>query len=192
MPVTANEASTHAAPRRTPARRSTSALKAASPDQSDQAGLIYRSGKGSIRLFTDSVSRASPLRLVELERQGVPVRLFNDLRDEVGLSSARMGEIFRFPRSTLASKIKSNAPLKGREGLAAIKMLKLLARAQRIVENSTSELAGGFETAHWLGQWLEQAQPALGGLRPSDLLDTETGTQMVHQLLGAMESGAYL
>ena len=71
-----------------------------------------------------------------------------------------MGEIFRFPRSTLASKIKSNAPLKGREGLAAIKMVKLLAQAQRIVDNSTSEQAEGFDTAHWLGQWLEQAQPA--------------------------------
>lgn len=154
--------------------------------------LTYRPGKGAIRVFTDSVSRASPLSLVELERQGVPARLFNDLRDEMGLSSARMGEIFKFPRSTLASKIKSRAPLKGREGLATIKMVKLLAQAQRIVDNSTSDQAEGFDTARWLGKWLEQPQPALNGLRPSDLLDTETGTQMVHQLLGAMESGAYL
>lgn len=154
--------------------------------------LTYRPGKGAIRVFTDSVSRASPLSLVELERQGVPVRLFNDLRDEMGLTSARMGEIFKFPRSTLASKMKSRAPLKGREGLAAIKMVKLLAQAQRMVDNSTSEQAPGFDTAHWLGRWLEQPQPALNGLRPSDLLDTETGTQMVHQLMGAMESGAYL
>lgn len=154
--------------------------------------LTYRPGKGAIRVFTDSVSRASPLSLVELERQGVPARLFNDLRDEMGLSSARMGEIFKFPRSTLASKIKSRAPLKGREGLATIKMVKLLAQAQRIVDNSTSDQAKGFDTARWLGKWLEQPQPALNGLRPSDLLDTETGTQMVHQLLGAMESGAYL
>lgn len=165
---------------------------ASSKAASRTPGLVYVSGKGGIKQFTDSVARASPLSLVELERQGVPVRLFNDLRDEMGLTSARMGEIFRFPRSTLASKIKSNAPLKGREGLATIKMVKLLAQAQRIVDNSTSDQAPGFDTAQWLGQWLEQAQPALGGLRPSDLLDTETGTQMVHQLLGALESGAYL
>ena len=184
MPTTAkaasNAAGTQLVPPRTAARSSARALKPASPDQPGQPGLIYVSGKGSIRMFTDSVARASPLTLVELERHGVPVRLFNDLRDEMG------------PRSTLASKIKSNAPLKGREGLAAIKMVKLLAQAQRIVDNSTSEQAEGFDTAHWLGQWLEQVQPALDGLRPSDLLDTETGTQMVHQLLGAMESGAYL
>ena len=154
--------------------------------------LTYHPGKGAIKSFTADVAHASPLTLVELERHGVPVRLFNDLRSEMGLSAARMGEIFKFPRSTLASKIKSKAPLKGREGLATIKMVKLLAQAQRIVDNSTSEQADGFDTAHWLGQWLELPLPALAGLRPSDLLDTETGTQMVHQVLGAMESGAYL
>jgi putative toxin-antitoxin system antitoxin component (TIGR02293 family) len=155
-------------------------------------GLTYHPGKGAIRSFTADVARASPLTLVELERQGVSPRLFNDLRAEMGLSSARMVEIFKFPRSTLASKIKSKAPLKGREGQATIKMVKLLAQAQRMVDNSTSDQAEGFDAAHWLGQWLEVPQPALGGLRPADLLDTETGTQMVHQVLGAMESGAYL
>ncbi len=154
--------------------------------------LVYHPGKGAIRSFTADVARASPLTLVELERQGVSPRLFTDLRSEMGLSSARMIEIFKFPRSTLASKIKSKAPLKGREGQATIKMVKLLAQAQRIVDNSTSDQAEGFDTAHWLGQWLEVPQPALNGLRPSDLLDTETGTQMVHQVLGAIESGVYL
>ena len=154
--------------------------------------LTYHPGKGAIKVFTADVARASPLTLVELERQGVSPRLFNDLRAQMGLSSARMGEIFKFPRSTLASKIKSKAPMKGREGLATIKMVKLLAQAQRIVDNSTNDQAEGFDTAHWLGRWLELPQPALGGLRPSDLLDTETGTQMVHQVLGAIESGAYL
>lgn len=183
---------THTTTRHAPQGRAAKVLMADSSEKSNKPALVYHPGKGAIRVFTDSVSRASPLTLVELERQGVPARLFNDLRAEMGLSSARMGEIFKFPRSTLASKIKSKAPLKGREGLATIKMVKLLAQAQRIVDNSTSDQAAGFDTAHWLGQWLEQAQPALNGLRPSDLLDTETGTQMVHQLLGAMESGAYL
>ncbi len=161
-------------------------------DPRRHALLVYHPGKGAVRIFTDSVARASPLTLVQLERQGVSPRLFNDLRAEMGLSSSRIGEIFKFPRSTLASKIKSRAPLKGREGSATIKMVKLLAQAQRIVDNSTSEQAAGFDTARWLGQWIEQPQPALDGLRPADLLDTETGTQMVHQVLGAMESGAYL
>jgi putative toxin-antitoxin system antitoxin component (TIGR02293 family) len=187
MPTSAS--STQTVTRRTPARR---AAKGSEAYLGGATVLVYHPGKGSIKIFTESVARASPLTLVELERQGVSARLFNDLRDEMGLSSARMGEIFKFPRSTLASKIKSKAPLRGREGLATIKMVKLLAQAQRIVDNSTSDQAEGFDTALWLGQWLEQAQPALNGLRPSDLLDTETGTQMVHQLLGAMESGAYL
>lgn len=54
-------------------------------------------------------------------------------------------------------------------------MVKLLAQAQRIVDNSTSDQAKGFDTARWLGKWLEQPQSALNGLRPSDLLDTPAG-----------------
>ena len=100
--------------------------------------------------------------------------------------------IFKFPRSTLASKIKSKAALTGREGLATIKMVKLLAQAQRIVDNSTSDKAEGFDTALWLDSgWNKPSRPSMA-CDPRTCCDTETGTQMVHQLLGAMESGAYL
>ena len=71
-------------------------------------------------------------------------------------------------------------------------MLKLLAQAPQMADNSTNEYARGFENARWLGLWLEQPQPALARPRPADLLETETGTQMIHQLLGALESGTYL
>ena len=125
---------------RAPQGRAGEALKAGSPEKSVPCALVYRPGKGAIRLFTEAVCCAGPLSLVALERQGVPARLFSDLADEMGLSSARMAEIFRIPRTTLARKIKSRAPLTGREGLATIKMVKLLAHAQQMVDNSTLSL----------------------------------------------------
>ena len=39
---------------------------------------------------------------------------------------------------------------------------------------------------------IERPQPALGGNKPADLLDTPTGLQVVSRTLGALESGAYL
>ena len=80
----------------------------------------------------------------------------------------------------------------GRAGLAAMGMAKLLGIAQDIVQDSTSPEAEGFDTAKWLGQWIERPQPALGGRKPVDFLDTPTGVEMVAQVLGAVRSGAYL
>jgi hypothetical protein len=39
-----------------------------------------------------------------------------------------------------------------------------------MVENSTSLESKDFDSAKWLGQWLERAQPALGGRKPADLI----------------------
>lgn len=87
-----------------------------------------------------------------------------------------------FDQAKSAVPIESNAPC----------MIKLLSIAQDIVQDSTSPEAEGFDTAKWLAHWLEQPQPALGGRKPADFLDTPTGVEIVAQLLGAVRSGAYL
>jgi len=71
-------------------------------------------------------------------------------------------------------------------------MVRLLAVAREIVANSDSARAKDFDTAKWLGSWIEKPQPALGGRRPAEMLDTPTGIETVVKLLGALESGAYL
>jgi uncharacterized protein (DUF2384 family) len=70
-------------------------------------------------------------------------------------------------------------------------MLQLLGIAHDIVENSTADSAQDFDAVKWLGQWIERPQPALGGVRATDLLDTRTGVDLVARLLGAIQSGAY-
>jgi uncharacterized protein (DUF2384 family) len=79
----------------------------------------------------------------------------------------------------------------GRSGQAAIGMVRLLGIAQEVVRDSTAEEAQGFDAAKWLGQWIERPQPALGGRKPSELLDTPTGVEVVARLLGSIRSGAF-
>jgi uncharacterized protein (DUF2384 family) len=81
--------------------------------------------------------------------------------------------------------------ISGSGGQAAIGIAKLIAKAEEMVADSTASEASGFDATKWLGRWLEIAQPALGGHKPSALLDTPTGLQVVLKLLGAIESGAY-
>jgi len=73
----------------------------------------------------------------------------------------------------------------------SIAMAKLLGLAREIVANSTAAEAKDFDSVAWLGRWIETAQPALGGRKPADLIDTPTGVEMVAKLLGSIESGAY-
>ena len=80
----------------------------------------------------------------------------------------------------------------GRAGLAAINMIKLLSIAQDVVDDRTAPESESFDTLKWLGWWIEQPQPSLGGRKPSDFLDTPIGVELVGRLLGAIRSGAYL
>lgn len=48
-----------------------------------------------------------------------------------------------------------------------------------------------FSAVTWLSVWLRQSNPALGGVRPVELLDTDEGMQMLARLIAQMESGAY-
>lgn len=148
--------------------------------------------KGGIDSYVRAVYDASPLELVEMERAGVPGAVIADLSQRMDIPSKRIYEMLRIPPATAARKAAPGVVLDGRAGLAAIGMIKLITVAQSIVDDSTAPSADQFDVVKWLGQWIEQPQPALGGQKPSELLDTPTGIELVCRVLGALQSGAYL
>jgi len=152
--------------------------------------VVYVQSKG-IDDFVTNVYAADPLQLIETERKGVHGIFVKDLSKRMEITAQRMFEILGVPKATAEKKIAAGEVLSGSGGRAALGMAKLLGIAKEIVENSTAPEAKGFDAAKWLGQWLERPQPSLGGRRPSDLLDTPTGLDVVTRLLGAIESGAY-
>lgn len=153
--------------------------------------LIYKRSQG-VDAYLKQVHEATPVQMVEMERLGVAGTFITDLSKRMELPSSRVFAMLRIPPATAARKAAAGAVVDGRAGLAAIGMIKLLGIAQDIVEDSTAVEAQSFDTVKWLGQWIERPQPALGGKKPADYLDTPSGVEMVAQLLGAMRSGAYL
>ena len=132
--------------------------------------------------FVRSMHTAPPMRLLETERQGVDAAFLAAMAERMAVSYSHLAEALGIPKATAARKLTNAAVM----GLA-----RLLALASDIVADSTAPEAQKFDTAKWLGQWIEQPQPALGGRKPSALLDTPTGVAMVTKLLGAIRSGAY-
>lgn len=128
---------------------------------------------------------------VAIERNGVSSEAFVATIEKLKIPSSRVLDILRIPKSTAAYKIKNGGRFEGTEALASIRLEKLLGLAQSIAANSLHPDAKFFDSGKWLGEWLEHPQPALGGISPSALLDTEAGGQRVYQVLAALESGSY-
>lgn len=147
--------------------------------------------KGGFDTYLRLLSKATPLQLVQVEREGVPGAFIKDLSTQLDIPAVRMFRILGVPKATAEKKAKAGEMVKGSGGPATIAMIHLLNLAQDIVANSTASEARGFDVKKWLGQWIEKPQPSLGGRKPADLLDTPTGVQIVTRLLGSIESGAY-
>jgi putative toxin-antitoxin system antitoxin component (TIGR02293 family) len=129
--------------------------------------------------------------MVQIEREGVRGSFIKDLSRRLQIPTSRLFGILGIPKATAEKKAAAGEMVTGSGGQAAVGITKLLAMAEEIVAESTAPEAKGFDAGKWLGQWIERPQPALGGRKPADLVDTPTGLEVVARLLGSIESGAY-
>lgn len=166
-------------------RRSPNVRKAR---EAERAAKAYRLAAQN---YSQLVAKATPMQIIELERSGVQGTLIKDMSRQMEMPSSRLFTILGIPKATAEKKAAAGELVKGSGGQAAVGMMRLLCMAQEIVANSTASQAQGFDSAKWLGQWIERPQPALGGRKPADLIDTPTGVELVARLLGSLESGAY-
>lgn len=134
---------------------------------------------------------ASPLEMIELERQGIDPQLLHVLSVTLGVSLARLCEILGVPRGTVKRLCSTGKSLRGASGLAAINLLRLLGLAQDVVQDCAPEDAEPFDVGMWLGRWIQTPQPSLGGRKPAEILDTPTGFALSTKLLGALRSNSY-
>lgn len=156
----------------------------------DSALARYKVGM-TIAAVATGLRDATPMQRVTAERQGVAARLVKELASEMAIPAVRMFKIIGVPKATAERKAEKNESIAGGGGQSALGVLNLLGIAQTIVAESTDEQAAQFDVAKWLGRWIEHPQPALGGRKPADLLDTPTGIEVVARLLGSLQSGAY-
>jgi putative toxin-antitoxin system antitoxin component (TIGR02293 family) len=168
-------------------KRIGAAVAATSKVKDVMAPVMYK----DLDNFVLVISRATPYQLVEFERRGVDGRFLKDLSKRMEISQLHVFDMIGVPKATAEKKVSAGEVISGSGGQAAIGVAKLIAKAKDIVASSTAAEAKDFDAAKWLGRWLEIPQPALGGRKPSELLDTPTGLDVVLKVLGAIESGAY-
>lgn len=156
--------------------------------RSAESKVLSYSGSQGIEEFVLLVLYAPPMQLLETERRGISAQFLTDMAKWMNVPFTHLAESIGIPKATAVRKQAKNDLI---DGASAIALARLLGIAREIVEDSTSERAPIFDTARWFGKWIELPQPALGGRKPSELLDTPTGVAMVTKVLGAIRSGAY-
>lgn len=152
--------------------------------------LVYEPKKG-VDEYVRTVIRATPKEIIATERRGVQSQLLKDLSKRLQLPATRIFDMVGIPKATAEKKVAAGELVAGSGGQATLGVIKLLGMAQELIASSTAKEARDFDAGKWLGQWLERPQPALGGEKPADLLDTPTGIDVVSRLLGSIGSGAY-
>lgn len=122
-------------------------------------------------------------------RKGVLAKKVLTVSRRMNLTKGQVMEALKFPPSTIDRKISQNERLTPEQTERFVGLESLIDQVQAIVEESGDPT--GFDAAKWLGEWLEQPLPALGGHKPSEYMDTVTGQQYISSLIARMQSGAY-
>lgn len=129
------------------------------------------------------------MQRVRAVKQGLPATLPGDMASRMGMSKERLYATLGLPRATVERKARNSKPLSADESSRVLGIGHLVGQVQRMVEQSGQP--EGFDAAVWVARWMERPVPALGGLKPADLMDTAEGQGIVSNLLSRTQSGAY-
>jgi putative toxin-antitoxin system antitoxin component (TIGR02293 family) len=122
-------------------------------------------------------------------KHGVKADAFNRIARSMDRSKEQLGKTLGLSVTTIDRKAKANEALSPEQSERLVAIARLIGQVQTMVEQSGN--TEGFDAAPWLGRWLDEPLPALGGERPGDLMDTAEGRGLVSNLLAMAQSGAY-
>ena len=136
-----------------------------------------------------SLHQAGVLERVQAIRNGLPATIVEDLADSMAIPKDRLMSMLGLARATVDRKVREQKPLSSDESSRLLGVARLIGQFQTMVEASGNKEP--FDAARWVAHWLEQPMAAIGGQRPSDLMDTPDGQACIAQLASRIQSGAF-
>jgi len=108
-----------------------------------------------------------------------------DLRVDIGFVIDTLG----LPRRIIFRKIEQSKNLDSGQAERVIGMQRLIGQVQAMIAESGDREQ--FDAGRWLGEWIGQPLPALGGRRPAEYLGDSAGREWVSQLLRQIQAGVF-
>ena len=154
-----------------------------------RGGASAAGGRLPTALSYLAVYRASPLERIAMIKRGVPAADAKHVIADLAIAQGAALKALNLPQATVNKKAKQRQNLSPDESERVIGLARLVGQLQAIVQESGN--ARAFDAAAWMSRWLNEPLPALGGVRPIDLMDTMEGQGVVSNALAKMQSGAY-
>jgi putative toxin-antitoxin system antitoxin component (TIGR02293 family) len=150
------------------------------------------------KLWRDLLSRRLPLaslypfdaiERVEMVKEGVPARLLVLISEDMAIPKDKLCMTIGVARATVNRKVREQRMLSQDDSERVLGIARLVGQVSTMVKESGRP--EGFDPAKWVATWLDRPQPALGGKRPAELMDTADGRGIISDLIARMQSGAY-
>lgn len=133
--------------------------------------------------------RANPIDRVGVIKSGVSARLAKKFATEFDLDQKVMFDALNLKTATVNKKAANNQDLSVDDGERVIGLAKLVGQVEAMVEDAGE--SDGFDAPEWLSVWLREPLPALGGVKPIDLLDTIEGQALLSKTLSQIQSATF-
>jgi len=122
---------------------------------------------------------------------GVPAMGITESSKSLGVPRRSLLACLGISRTGLNRRLHACLPLSADEAARVLGIESLIGQVQAMVEDSAPDEAASFDAARWLGHWLRQPLPALGGRLPASYLHTLDGQRLVRKMLTMIASGSY-
>ena len=122
----------------------------------------------------------SPAELTHLIHKGLPARSITALAEKLHIGNSVLSRKLGIPQRTLTRRLSQSLLLTPAESDRTVRMARVLAHAVDMIGDEEKAI-----------EWLSTPNRALGGERPLDQLDTDTGARMVEDILGRIAYGVY-
>jgi len=122
----------------------------------------------------------NPEDLAHLIRKGLPVGSISALAAKLHIGNSVLSRKLGIPQRTLTRRLSQALLLTPAESDRTARMARIYANAVEMIGDQEKAI-----------EWLSTPNRALGGERPLDQLDTDTGTRVVEDILGRIAYGVY-
>jgi len=122
----------------------------------------------------------NPYDLTHLIRKGLPAGSITALAEKLHIGNSVLLRKLGIPQRTLTRRLSQALLLTPAESDRTVRMARVYANAVEMIGDQEKAI-----------EWLSTPNRALGGERPFDQLDTDTGARMVEDILGRIAYGVY-
>ena len=140
-------------------------------------------------MIWQEIRDASIQERIELERNGVPVETVMKFKNELLITSGQLAQAMGMTPDALRRRLANDkGRFRGVQAWTVLGLMDLVAFTDALADRQLPE-KGYFDPAGFLGKWLFQPQPLIGGL-PAWIADTPSGRKELKRVIGVSQLGA--